>query len=65
MRNTTKLKHLLQLYTLTFDMDEDEKIILTAIHKRSQMMETFADKSYSTVVGKAFSFMMREIKKPL
>lgn len=44
-------------------MDEDEKIILTVIHKRKQTMGEFSDKSYSTVVGKAFSFMMRELKK--
>jgi hypothetical protein len=63
MRNTTKLKHVLQLYTVTIDMDEDEKLHLTIIHKNRNSTQTFVDKSYSAVVGKAFSYMMKEVNR--
>ena len=63
MRNTTKLKHILQLYTVNLDMDEDEKLHLTIIHKSKSTSHTFIDKAYSTVVGKAFSYMMKELDK--
>lgn len=62
MKNTTKLKNILQLYTLTLDMDE-EVIHLTAISKRTGNAETFSDKSYSVIIGKAFNHMLRQIKK--
>jgi hypothetical protein len=63
MRNTTKLKHILQLYVVSLDMDEEEKIELTLIDKRNRSSQTFIDKSYSAVMQKAFSYMMKKIKK--
>lgn len=65
MRNTTKLKHILQLYTVSLDIDTDDTIHLTAISKRTKSAETFIDKSYSTVIGKAFSHMMKSVKTSL
>jgi hypothetical protein len=62
MKNTTKLKHILQLYTLSIDMDEEGNFHLTMIDKRKNSSFTFIDKAYSIVVGKAFSQMMKEIK---
>lgn len=63
MKNTTKLKNILQLYTISLDMDEDMNFYLTAINKKTNSAETFIDKAYSVVIGKAFSNMMKELKK--
>lgn len=65
MKNTTKLKNILQLYTISLDMDEDNNFYLTAINKRTKAVETFIDKAYSVVIGKAFSHMKKELKKNL
>ncbi len=62
MRNTTKLKHILQIYTVTLDMDADDKIHLSLFHKNKDLNETFIEKSYSGAMSKAFSFMMKNIK---
>ena len=62
MRNTTKLKHLLQLYVVSLDIDMDENIHLTLVHKTTKNSATFLHKIYSVVVGKAFIYMMKEIK---
>ena len=62
MRNTTKLKNILQLYSISIDMDDDGNFHLTMKDKRDQDAQTFIDKSYSIVMGKAFSYMMKEIK---
>jgi hypothetical protein len=63
MKNTTKLKHLLQLYTIALDMDEEGNFHLTAISKLNRGSATFVDRLYTVVVGKAFSHMVKEIKK--
>ncbi len=63
MKNTTKLKNILQLYTVSLDIDEDTNFYLTILNKRTRSPETFIDKKYSIVIGKAFSHMMKEIKK--
>ena len=63
MKNTTKLKHILQLYTVSLDMDDDGNFHLTLINKKDYSSNTFVDKAYSIVVGKAFSHMMKGIKK--
>ncbi len=63
MRNTTKLKHILQLYTVSLDMDEDGNMELTIIDKRNRSSQTFTDKSYSVVMTKAFSYMMKKLKQ--
>jgi len=43
-------------------MDDDANFLLTAISKRTGSAETFVDKKYSVVIGKAFSLMMKQIK---
>ncbi|MBI2269110.1 MAG: hypothetical protein HYU69_02000 [Bacteroidetes bacterium] len=65
MKNTSKLKNILQLYTISLDMDEDSNFYLTVISKRTKVVETFIDRSYSVVIGKAFSHMKKEMKKLL
>ena len=62
MRNTTKLKNILQLYTVSIDMDEDGNFQLTLIDKRDRITQTFIAKSYSVVMSQAFSHMMKQIK---
>ena len=63
MRNTSKLKLILQVYTITLDIDEDELLYLTLIHKQHGTAETFINKSYSTVIAKAYSYMMKALKQ--
>jgi hypothetical protein len=62
MRNTTKLKHLLQIYNINLEMDDDI-IIVTTISKRSNLSKTFEDKSYAIAMDKAFRSMMKHVKK--
>ncbi len=57
-----KRKHILQLYTVSLDMDDDGNFHLTLMDKRNHSILTFIDKAYSVVMGKAFSHMMKEIK---
>lgn len=61
MRNTTKLKHILQLYTVTLDMNDDGEMQLMVFDKRDNSSEEFINKSYSVVVDKAFRYMMKKI----
>jgi hypothetical protein len=62
VKNTTKLRNLLQLYTISLDMDEEDNFHLTLIHKTSGAAISFAEKAYTVVVGKAFSHMVKELK---
>lgn len=62
MKNTSKLRNILQLYTISLDMDEDNLFHLTMNSKTGSASVTFADKAYTVAVGKAFSHMMKEVK---
>ncbi|MBS1774254.1 MAG: hypothetical protein JST82_15455 [Bacteroidetes bacterium] len=61
MRSTTKLKHILQLYTVALDMNDDGEMHLMIFDKRDNSSEEFTHKSYSVVVDKAFRYMMKKI----
>lgn len=61
MRNTTKLKHILQLYTVTLDMNEDGQMHLMIFDKNDNSSEEFINKSYSVVVDKAFRYMIKRL----
>lgn len=65
MRNTTKLKILLQKYTVSLDRDEDERFMLLLTDKNTGKMQEFEGKSYSTVLSKAYSYLLRILKNPL
>ena len=65
MKNTTKLKYILQLYTVTIEMDEEEFLHFTLTNKRTGERITVIDKSYSVVVGKAYVYMNKQLKKQL
>lgn len=62
MRTTTKLKHVLQLYTVALDITDAGEMQLMIFDKRDNSSEEFINKSYSVVVDKAFRFMMKKIK---
>ena len=61
MRSTTKLKHILQLYTVALNMNDDGELQLMIFDKKDNSSEEFINKSYSVLVDKAFRFMMKKI----
>ena len=63
MRNTTKLKILLQKYTVSFDMNDDETFVLLLTDKSNNEMHEFEGASYSVVVAKAYSYLLRILKE--
>jgi len=63
MKNTTKLKHILQLYTISLDMDEEGSFHLGLSSKTGKGHVDFVDPKYTVVIGKAFSHMMKMIKE--
>ncbi len=63
MRNTTKLKQVLLKYNVDLSMDDDECMQLTIIDKMTSEMETFSNPSYSHLISKAYSFMMKQLKE--
>ena len=65
MRNTTKLKILLQKYTVTLNRDEDEIFVLLLTDKNTGKMQEFDGKSYSAVIQKAYSYLLKVLKTPL
>jgi len=65
MRNTTKLKILLQKYRISFDMDEDEQFTMMLTDKNTGKIHELEGKSYSIVIAKAYSHLLRMLKKPM
>lgn len=65
MRNTTKLKILLQKYTVSFDMDDDDIFTLLLTDKNTNHMQQFEGKSYSLVLAKAYSYLLKSLKQPM
>ena len=62
MRNTTKLKTLLLKYTVSFDMDDDGLFTLLLTDKATNDMQQFEGESYSKVLAKAYSFLLKHLK---
>jgi len=65
MRNTTKLKILLQKYRITLDMDVDEQFTMLLTDKDTGKTYKVEGKSYSIVIAKAYSHLLRVLKKPM
>ena len=64
MRNTTKLKHLLLKYSLTFDMDDDGLFTLSICNKQTgELLNTIEGGSYSIVLNKAYSYFLKSLKE--
>lgn len=62
MRATTKLKLLLLRYSVQLDLDEEEQMLLTLTDKVFGSREQFKGKTYSVLIGKAYAWMLRELK---
>jgi len=63
MRNTTKLKAILLKYTVSFDMNEDEIFTMTLVNKINGRGNEFQAKTYSTVISKAYYYLLGELRK--
>ena len=63
MRNSTKLKTLLIKYSLTIERNEDGifKIVLT--DKQDSSSHLFEGESYGSALSKAYSHLLKEVKK--
>jgi hypothetical protein len=62
MRNTTKLKTLLIKYTVSIDLEDDTwKLMLT--DKQNNDGQLFEATSYSAVISKAYSHLLKAVKK--
>lgn len=62
MRNNTKLKLLLQKYTVTFERENDGLFVLLLTEKNTGRMKEFEGKSYTIVLNKAYSYLLRILK---
>ena len=56
MRNTTKLKLILQYFDMDFSMQDQEFIRLTIFNKVDGESLFFEDKSYTFLISKAYSY---------
>ena len=63
MRNATKLKMLLMKFTISLDMGDDELFKLMLTDKQTNKAQLFEGKSYSIVLGKAYSYLLQELKR--
>ncbi len=63
MRNTTKLKILLQKYTVSFDMDDDGLFTLLLTDKNTNDTNQFEGESYSRVLALAYSYLLKSLKQ--
>ena len=64
MRNSTKLKTLLLKYTILRDITQDGMFKLTLSDKQTGKTELFEGESYGKVLGKAYSYLLKELKTP-
>ena len=65
MRNTTKLKQILLKYNLDLSMEEEDLMKMTLVDKVNGRMYSFEHASYSHLIGKAYGYFLKEIKKDL
>jgi len=62
MRNTTKLKQVLLKYDIDLSMDDDGYMKMTLVDKVSGESEMFANNSYSFLISKAYSYLLKKLK---
>ncbi|MCX6351171.1 MAG: hypothetical protein NTX03_04830 [Bacteroidetes bacterium] len=65
MRNTTKLKTLLMKYVVSLEMNDAELWVLLLCDKDTNSMQEFEGKSYSAVISKAYSYLLKSLKNPI
>ena len=63
MRNSTKLKTILMQYTLYLEMGDDELFRLVLTSRKDNQSAQVEGKTYSEVLGKAYSHLLKEMKK--
>ena len=63
MRNSTKLKTLLMQYTIYLEMGDDELFRLVLTSRQDNGAAQFEGKTYSYVLSKAYSHLLKEMKK--
>jgi hypothetical protein len=63
MRNTTKLKAVLMKYSIFIQMDDDGLMTMTLVDKISLKEGSFEASNYSSLISKAYSHLLRELKK--
>jgi hypothetical protein len=63
MRNSTKLKLLLQRYSFHLDMNGDELFELMITDKKDNSGQQFEGKSYSAVLQKAYSYLLKKLNE--
>jgi len=64
MKNTSKLRTILELYIITLDI-EDGSFYATAINKRTNNSKLFIHKSYTELIVKLYGHMRKELKDSL
>ncbi|MDZ4824152.1 MAG: hypothetical protein SH856_11890 [Flavobacteriales bacterium] len=62
MRNATKLKTLLMKYTVSLDMSDDQVFKLILTDKQNNSAQLFEGKSYSVLLGKAYSYLLKQLR---
>jgi hypothetical protein len=62
MRNTTKLKQILLKYDLALSLEEETLLKLTLVDKITGRMESFEHPSYSQLISKGYSHLMKALK---
>ena len=62
MRNTTKLKQVLLKYDIDLSMDDDGYMKMTLVDKVNGESEMFANNSYSFLISKAYSYLLKKLK---
>lgn len=63
MRNTSKLKAVLQYYHIDLSMNDQELMVVNLFHKETGEAMTFEDSSYSKLINKAYSYMNKQLKE--
>ena len=64
MRNTSKLKLILAKFDVALSMTEEELMTLSLVDKDSGDDVHFQHKTYSWLVGKAYSHLLKSVKLP-
>jgi len=64
MRNTTKLKLILTKFDVALSMTEEELMTLSLVDKDTGNDVYFQHKTYSWLISKAYSHLLKSIKPP-
>jgi hypothetical protein len=65
MRNTTKLKQILLKYDLALSMEDEGLLKLSLVDKTTGRVESFEHISYSQLIGKGYSHLLKTLKTGL